>query len=139
MVFETCPCGATYTGDGFSAINFRNAHKACREAWVQRHYGTDSTDQFDTLAEATVQPDGSLHVETVVVDKREGSAVKSEPNPGPSILHDFDCTHDPCRCEAKRERSRYGPDVCDCLRCDNCGKPSCKHSAMAHCWQAGSA
>lgn len=32
---ETCPCGAIYTGDGFSAINFRGAHKACRAAWVE--------------------------------------------------------------------------------------------------------
>ena len=32
---ETCPCGAVYNGDGFSAINFRNAHKECREAWSE--------------------------------------------------------------------------------------------------------
>jgi hypothetical protein len=24
--------------------------------------------------------------------------VKMEPSPGPSVLHDFGCTHDPCRC-----------------------------------------
>lgn len=22
----------------------------------------------------------------------------AEPNPGPSVFHDFHCTHDPCRC-----------------------------------------
>lgn len=37
----------------------------------ERHYGTDSTDEFDTLAEITVLPDGSHHVEVVIVDKRD--------------------------------------------------------------------
>jgi hypothetical protein len=37
----------------------------------RRSYGTDSTDEFDTLAEATEQPDGTVHVEVVVIDKRD--------------------------------------------------------------------
>lgn len=41
----------------------------------RRSYGTDSTDEFDTLAEATEQPDGSLQVEVVIVDKRDDTAI----------------------------------------------------------------
>lgn len=35
-------------------------------------YGTDSTDEYDTLAEITVQEDGIPELRTVVVDKRPG-------------------------------------------------------------------
>lgn len=40
----------------------------------RRHYGTDHTDEFDTIAEATEQDDGTLHVEVVVLDKRDQPA-----------------------------------------------------------------
>lgn len=51
-------------------------HDAMAHCWPERatRYGTNSTEEFETLAEATKQPDGSLHVEIVIIDKREGSA-----------------------------------------------------------------
>lgn len=47
-----------------------------QEAWVtgDHHYGTDETDEFDTLAEATEQPDGTFHYEVVQIDKRTQEA-----------------------------------------------------------------
>lgn len=41
---------------------------------------------------------------------RPAECVRANPNPGPSIFHDFDCTHDPCRCissAAKRAASKH--------------------------------
>lgn len=39
-----------------------------------RGYGTDSTDEFDVLAEATLLPDGTTHYEVVVIDKRDSDS-----------------------------------------------------------------
>lgn len=50
-----------------------------------RHYGTDSTDEFDTLAEATLLPNGTIHITTVIVDKR----IPADPNPMPKRFHLF--------------------------------------------------
>lgn len=34
----------------------------------RRHYGTDTTDDHDTIVEATVQEDGTVHLTAVVMD-----------------------------------------------------------------------
>lgn len=28
---------------------------------------------------------------------------RANPHPGPSVFHDFDCTHNPCRCPARED------------------------------------
>lgn len=33
--------------------------------------------------------------------ERYADCARANPNPGPSVFHDFDCTHDPCRCPAR--------------------------------------
>lgn len=38
---------------------------------AERFYGTDVTEDFDTIVEATRQEDGTLHLTAVVLDKRE--------------------------------------------------------------------
>jgi hypothetical protein len=35
----------------------------------ERFYGTDATDRHETIAEATVLPDGTLHLTAVVLEK----------------------------------------------------------------------
>lgn len=38
------------------------------ESEPQRFYGVDVTDELETIAEATLQPDGTIHVEIVILD-----------------------------------------------------------------------
>lgn len=44
---ETCPCGATHTGDRFSCSSFRDAHQVCREAWAEAQRPTDPPTSSD--------------------------------------------------------------------------------------------
>ncbi len=65
-----------------------------------RHYGYDETDDFDTLAEATTLEDGTIHIETVVVDKRDNT---EQPAPTPESQPDHgtgECPYCPVDCHA---------------------------------------
>ena len=39
----------------------------------RRSYGSDTTDEYDTLVEATEQEDGTIRLEVVVIDKTEAA------------------------------------------------------------------
>lgn len=45
----------------------------------RRFYGTDVTDDFDTIAEAWIDDDGVLHLSAVVLDRRVVGEVSTEP------------------------------------------------------------
>lgn len=36
--------------------------------------------------------------------------VQQDPNPGPSVSHDFGCTHDPCRCTPQSAKVVRSPE-----------------------------
>lgn len=62
-VAETCACGATYYGDPFSALVFRDAHATCRERCGEidllRRRLSDAFDSIDDLrgrSESEPQP-----------------------------------------------------------------------------------
>jgi len=40
-----------------------------------RAYGTDATDDFETLAEATRFPDGTVHVKVVILDTPKSDGI----------------------------------------------------------------